>query len=56
MDLNMRAFRVVQAIIADPTTPNRRKESARTGDLAGGSSRARSINAARRYEIAKKAS
>jgi hypothetical protein len=56
MDLNVRAFRVVQAAISEPTAPDKRKESARKGGLAGGPSRARSISAERRSEIAKKAS
>ena len=56
MDLNVRAFRVVQAAIAEPAMPDKRKESARKGGLAGGPSRARSISTARRSEIAKRAS
>ena len=56
MDLNVRAFRVVQAAIAEPAMPDKRKESARKGGLAGGPSRARSISAERRSEIARKAS
>jgi hypothetical protein len=56
MDVNVRAFRMVQATISEPTAPNVRKESARKGGLVGGPSRARSISAERRTEIAKKAS
>ena len=56
MDLNVRAFRTVQAALAEPTEPDKRKESARKGGLAGGPSRARSISAKRRKEIAVKAS
>jgi hypothetical protein len=56
MDVNVRAFRVVQAALSAPVTPDKRKESARKGGLAGGPSRARSISAARRTEIAIKAS
>lgn len=57
MDLNVRAFRVVQAAINGESTPtNAKKEAARKGGLVGGPSRARSISAARRREIAKKAS
>jgi hypothetical protein len=55
MDLNVRAFRVVQAAFAEPAMPDKRKESARKGGLLGGPSRARSITAERRAEIAKKA-
>jgi len=56
MDLNVRAFRVVQAATSESTMPDKRKESARKGGLKGGPSRAMSISAARRSEIAKKAS
>lgn len=58
MDMNVRAFRVVQAAIAEDTenSTDRRKEAARKGGLAGGPSRARSISRERRIEIAKKAS
>lgn len=56
MDVNVRAFRVVQAALSDPVTPDKRKESARKGGLVGGPSRARSISADRRREIAIKAS
>lgn len=56
MDLNVRAFRVVQAALSERTMLDKRKESARKGGLAGGQSRAKSISAVRRSEIAKKAS
>lgn len=56
MDLNVRAFRVVQAALSNPTVPDKRKQAARKGGLAGGVSRAKSISARRRSEIAKKAS
>jgi hypothetical protein len=56
MDMNVRAFRVVHAALAEPTAPNKHKESARKGGLKGGPSRAKSISAARRSEIAKNAS
>ena len=56
MDLNVRAFRTVQAALAEPVVPDKRKESARKGGLLGGPSRARSISATRRKEIAKLAS
>jgi hypothetical protein len=56
MDLNVRAFRTVQAALDKPVTPNKRKESARKGGLAGGKARAKSISAERRKEIARVAS
>jgi len=56
MDLNVRAFRTVQAALAEPVPADKRKQAARKGGLAGGPSRARSISAPRRSEIAKKAS
>lgn len=58
MDLNVRAFRTVQAAIsARPDEPTAAKRaSARKGGLIGGPSRAKSISAKRRTEIAKKAS
>jgi hypothetical protein len=56
MDLNVRAFRVVQAALSEPTAPDKRKESSRKGGLLGGPSRAKSISAKRRTEIAQKAS
>lgn len=56
MDVNVRAFRVVQAAISDRAEPDPRKVSARKGGLIGGPSRAKSISAERRREIAKVAS
>jgi hypothetical protein len=58
MDLNVRAFRVVQAAISDchENAVDAKKASARKGGLIGGPSRARSVSAIRRTEIAKKAS
>lgn len=57
MDLNVRAFRTVQAVFEDhPTKENAKKVAARKGGLIGGPSRARSISAARRREIARAAS
>jgi hypothetical protein len=58
MDLNVRAFRVVQAAISGPTESivDAKKASARKGGLIGGPSRAKSVSAKRRTEIAKKAS
>jgi hypothetical protein len=55
MDLNVRAFRTVQAALSEPTVPDERKESSRKGGLRGGPSRARTISAERRKEIAMKA-
>jgi hypothetical protein len=55
MDINVRAFRVVQATISEPPTSNKRKASARKGGLVGGPARATFINAQRRKEIAKTA-
>lgn len=58
MDVNVRAFRVVQAAISEHSqvAEDTKKASARKGGLIGGPSRAKSINAERRREIAKKAS
>jgi len=56
MDVNVRAFRVVQAALSEKKEPDARKVAARKGGLVGGPSRARAISPARRTEIAKKAS
>jgi hypothetical protein len=56
MDLNVRAFRVVQAAFAEPAEPDKRKLAARKGGLLGGTSRARLLSAKRRSEIAKQGS
>lgn len=58
MDLNVRAFRVVQAAISEQAAPtvNPRKDASRKGGLRGGASRALSISSERRSEIARKAS
>lgn len=57
MDLNVRAFRVVQAAVSDTSpTVTAKKASSRKGGLIGGPSRASSISAERRHEIAQKAS
>lgn len=59
MDVNVRAFRVVQeAVSKDSSAPlsNNKKEASRKGGLKGGPSRARSISPERRLQIAKKAS
>lgn len=58
MDLNVRAFRVVQEAISGVSSPASRakKESSRKGGLKGGRSRASTMSRERRIEIAKKAS
>lgn len=57
MDLNVRAFRTVRAALDDhPTEEEPKKTAARKGGLIGGPSRARSISAERRQEIARAAS
>jgi hypothetical protein len=57
MDMNVRAFRTVEAAINGPSAPpDAKTSSSRKGGLRGGPSRARSLGAARRVEIAKKAS
>jgi hypothetical protein len=58
MDMNVRAFRVVQAAISGQTEQitDIRKASGRKGGLVGGPSRANSISAERRREIARTAS
>jgi hypothetical protein len=53
VDLNVRAFRTVQAALVEPTASNKRSESARKGGLRGGVSRAKLISPERRIEIAK---
>lgn len=52
MDLNVRAFRIVQAALAKPNPDDKRKQAARYGSLTGGPSFARSNSAERRLEIA----
>ena len=59
MDVNVRAFRVVQAALSErpeDITEHAKRASGRKGGLIGGPSRARSISPARRIEIARKAS
>lgn len=60
MDINVRAFRVVQAATSEHneshTTTDARKAAARKGGLVGGPSRAKSVSAERRREIARTAS
>lgn len=56
MDVNVRAFRVVQAALSEQKEPDARKIAASKGGRIGGPSRARSISAERRREIAQTAS
>jgi hypothetical protein len=56
MDLNVRAFRTVQAALAEPIPPNKRKAASSKGGLKGGPARAKSVSSIRRKEIARKAS
>ncbi len=56
MDLNVRAFRVVQvAYNGNPTESDPKKLASRKGGLVGGPSRAK-MSAKRRSEIARQAS
>ena len=55
MDLNVRAFRTVQQALKEtPPENNTKAAAARKGGLLGGPSRARSISAERRTEIAER--
>jgi hypothetical protein len=56
MDLNVRAFRTVQAALSEPVLPDKHKESSRKGGKRGGVSRALVLSSKRRKEIALKAS
>jgi hypothetical protein len=56
VDVNVRAFRVVQAAISETAKLDARKVAASKGGRVGGPSRARSMSRERRIEIAKKAS
>jgi hypothetical protein len=59
MDLNVRAFQVVQAATSEykePTVTDAKRDASRKGGLIGGPSRARSVSARRRREIARAAS
>lgn len=56
MDVNVRAFRTVQAALSESILPSRRKTSSSKGGLKGGPARAKAMSAARRKEIARKAS
>ena len=55
MDLNVRAFRVVQEAINEDSAASKKKKSSRQGGLKGGPARAQSMSPERRIEIAKKA-
>jgi hypothetical protein len=56
MDLNVQAFRLVQAAVADPSTPKvESRDAARRGGIKGGRARAESLSSERRTEIARKA-
>jgi len=54
MDLNVRAFRTVQAALEEkaPAADRLKKEASRRGGLTGGKSRAKTLTAKRRKEIA----
>lgn len=54
MDVNVRAFRIVQNLTTEKKEDKRAK-AARAGGTAGGPARARKLTAERRTEIAKKA-
>ena len=60
MDLNVRAFRTVHDAVdrasSSPEPIDAKRAAARKGGLIGGPSRAKSISAERRREIARKAS
>ncbi len=56
VDINVRAFRVVQAALNGPSEPNPKREASKRGGQVGGRARARAIDATRRKEIATKAS
>jgi hypothetical protein len=56
MDLNVRAFRTVQAALEEvPQDTKRKKEASRRGGLAGGKSRAKTLTSDRKKEIARAA-
>jgi hypothetical protein len=56
MDLNVRAFRTVQAALSETTTLSKRQVASRKGGIAGGRARANSVSPERRKEIARAAS
>jgi hypothetical protein len=55
MDLNVRAFRTVQAALSDAPL-NKRKQASRKSGIAGGRARADALSADRKKEIALAAS
>jgi general stress protein YciG len=56
MDLNVQAYRLVQAAVEDaPTSKVLQREAAKRGGMKGGRSRAASLSSERRSEIARKA-
>jgi len=56
MDLNVRAFRVVQAATGEPAINHSKIDASRRGGQKGGKVRAALLSADRRTEIARKAS
>lgn len=52
MDLNVRAFRTVQAALTESPSPNKLTERARKGGKKGGVARRESLSGERRREIA----
>lgn len=56
MDLNVRAFRTVQAALSERILPDKRQVASSKGGLRGGPSRAKSISKEQRSAIARKAS
>lgn len=55
LDLNVRAFRTVQAALAEPVSVDKRSAAARKGGLKGGAARSIVLTKERRREIAIKA-
>jgi hypothetical protein len=55
MELDVRAFRTIQAALSETVSRDKRMEPSLKGRLAGGSARAKVVNPERRLGIAKKA-
>lgn len=55
MDVNVRAFRIVQEAVDTDSSVRVKKAASRRGGLKGGPARAESISGERRREISKKA-
>ena len=55
MDVNVRAYRLVQQAIGEPVPASAKKVAARKGGLKGGPARAKAITPERRTEIARNA-